>query len=200
MSRRTRHHSSRTVVVNDELLRAAWDNTKTVKQNFQALGLAEEVNRDISSPAVRKKMMQWMEHKQATSQEVEQIRAEAKKRAEAENAIDMTPVDLGEEAIFGQLNAIFATDSNKASTKEDCDSEQAEVKLIDILQEAAASNSSSSEQNKQKKLRPLTEDEREVMSKLTKKHGNDCVAMAKDIKLNVMQYTPKQLESLLKRF
>jgi nucleolar protein 16 len=184
-TRRTRHHSSHTINVSDPLIRAAWDKGKTVRQNFEAMGLAEDVNRTIASSGMRKKMMAWQETRSALKEEIAQHRLEAKKRAEEANVLDMTPVDFGEDAIFGQLNSIFGEYSSEGA-------EAGELKLIDLLEQ-------NQQQPSLKKERPLGAEERELMKKLTGKHGSDFLAMARDLKLNVLQHTPKQLESLYKR-
>lgn len=187
--RRSRNSSLRpNLNISDPLIKAAWDPSKTVKQNFSALGLAEDVNRTIGSSAMRKKMMAWQQEKTAAVEEIERVRGEAKKRAEEAGVLDMTPVDFGEEAIFGSLNDIFQSVS--------ADSEEAtkEAKLIDFIEQE-----SKQAPVKEKKGRPLSADERELIGKLCAKHGSDFVAMAKDLKMNVMQLTPKQLESLYLR-
>lgn len=183
--RRSRNSSLRpNLNISDPLIKAAWDPSKTVKQNFSALGLAEDVNRTIGSSAMRKKMMAWQQEKTAAVEEIERFRGEAKKRAEEAGVLDMTPVDFGEEAIFGSLNAIFGEN----------ESEREEAKLIDFIEQE-----SKQAPVKEKKGRPLSADERELIGKLCAKHGSDFVAMAKDLKVNVMQLTPKQLESLYLR-
>lgn len=191
-ARKSRAFNPRRLEIADPTIRAAWDPTLTVKQNFAALGLAADVNSDVGSAKMRHRVLDWQAKRAKVMEAIAEQKRQAKEAAEAAGVLDMTPMDLGEEEIFGELNKLFATEQQQEEANE-----EGEEKLISVLERVAAEEASA--RKSAPKKRPLNEDETNYMQALVKKHGSNFVAMAKDLKLNNLQYTPKQLEALYER-
>lgn len=192
-ARKSRAFNPRRLLISDPTIRAAWDPTLTVKQNFAALGLAADVNADVGSARMRHKVLDWQAKRAVVLEAIAEQKRQAREAAEAAGVLDMTPMDLGEEEIFGELNKLFATEQ----ATEEQDGEEDGEKLISVLERVAAEEQAV--RKSAPKKRPLSEDEQNYMQALVQKHGSNFVAMAKDLKLNNLQYTPKQLEALYER-
>lgn len=182
VSRKSRTVNTRRIVINEPTIQAAWDSTKTVQENFKSIGLANKLNSDIGSSQMRRKVLAWDAQREKVLEEVSEIKGKASEKAAKEGLLDMTPLDLGEEAIFGQLNEIFESSESTDST--------AVVQELELKSAAAAAQV-------KKVVKKLSEEDTEYIEALIKKHGNNTVAMARDIKLNYNQHTPKKLENLL---
>lgn len=183
VSRKSRTVNTRRIVINEPTIQAAWDSTKTVQENFKSIGLANKLNSDIGSSKMRRKVLAWDAQREKVLEEISEIKGKASEKAEKEGLLDMTPLDLGEEAIFGQLNEIF-------ESSESTDSSTAVVLELELKSAAAAALV-------KKAVKKLSEEDTGYIEALIEKHGDNTVAMARDIKLNYNQHTPKKLENLL---
>lgn len=175
-SRRIRGPNLRKLKINEATIQAAWDPKKTPRENFRLIGLADKLNDDIGSAALRRKVLSWQADRATILDDVQELKNESMSKAEMDGVVDMTPLDLGEGEIFGQLNALFETERQESS-------------VVKALEEKASVPT-------MKRVRLLTEDELEYMQRLVAKHGDNTVAMARDLRLNVMQHTPKKLEQM----
>lgn len=181
VSRKARSVNLRRIVINEPTIQAAWDSTKTVQENFKSIGLANKLNNDIGSSQMRRNILSWNSNREKVLEDISEIKAKAAEKAAQEGVLDMTPLDLGEEAIFGQLNSIFeSTETNECPV----------VKALESKSLAATENS-------KKAVKKLGEDDIEYIQALISKHGKNTVAMARDIKLNYNQHTPKKLENMI---
>ena len=181
VSRKARSVNLRRILINEPTIQAAWDSTKTVQENFKSIGLANKLNNDIGSSQMRRSVLAWNSEREKVLEEISEIKAQAAEKAAKEGVLDMTPLDLGEEAIFGQLNTIFAsTESNESPV----------VKALESKALSAAADT-------KKAVKKLSDDDVEYIESLIKKHGKNTIAMARDIKLNYNQHTPKKLENML---
>lgn len=181
VSRKARSVNLRRIVINEPTIQAAWDSKKTVQENFKTIGLANKLNGDIGSSQMRRNVLAWNSDREKILEEISEIKAKAAEKAAQEGVLDMTPLDLGEEAIFGQLNSIFESAESK---------ESAIVKELESKSLSAASNA-------KKSAKKLSEDDIEYIEALLEKHGKNTAAMARDIKLNYNQHTPKKLENMI---
>lgn len=182
VKRKSRTVNTRRIVINEPTIQAAWDSTKTVQENFKSIGLANKLNSDIGSSQMRRKVLAWDAQREKVLEEISEIKGKASEKAEKEGLLDMTPLDLGEEAIFGQLNEIFESSDSTDSTA--------------VVQELESKSAAAAAQVK-KAVKKLNEEDTEYIEALIKKHGSNTTAMARDIKLNYNQHTPKKLENLL---
>jgi nucleolar protein 16 len=181
VSRKARSVNLRRIVINEPTIQAAWDSTKTVQENFKTIGLVNKLNNDIGSSQMRRNVLAWNSNREKVLEDISEIKAQAAEKAANEGVLDMTPLDLGEEAIFGQLNTIFeSTESTESSV----------VKALE-------SKSSSAAVNTRKAVKKLGQDDTEYIEALMKKHGKNTTAMARDIKLNYNQHTPNKLENMI---
>jgi nucleolar protein 16 len=181
VSRKARSVNLRRIVINEPTIQAAWDSTKTVQENFKTIGLVNKLNNDIGSSQMRRNVLAWNSNREKVLEDISEIKAQAAEKAAKEGVLDMTPLDLGEEAIFGQLNTIFeSTESTESSV----------VKALE-------SKSSSAAVNTKKAVKKLGQDDTEYIEALMKKHGKNTTAMARDIKLNYNQHTPNKLENMI---
>lgn len=181
VSRKARSVNLRRIVINEPTIQAAWDSTKTVQENFKTIGLANKLNNDVGSSQMRRNVLAWNCNREKVLEDISEIKAKAAEKAEKEGVLDMTPLDLGEEAIFGQLNSIFeSTEATESSVVKDLESK-----------------SLSTVANAKKPVKKLGEDDIEYIEALMKKYGKNTVAMARDIKLNYNQHTPKKLENMI---
>lgn len=181
VSRKARSVNLRRIVINEPTIQAAWDSTKTVQENFKTIGLVNKLNNDIGSSQMRRNVLAWNSNREKVLEDISEIKAQAAEEAAKEGVLDMTPLDLGEEAIFGQLNTIFeSTESTESSV----------VKALE-------SKSSSAAVNTKKAVKKLGQDDTEYIEALMKKHGKNTTAMARDIKLNYNQHTPNKLENMI---
>ena len=180
VSRKSKSVNLRRVVINEPTIQAAWDSTKTVQENFKSIGLANKLNGDIGSSQMRRKVLAWDAKREKTLEEITEIKGKAAEQAEREGVLDMTPLDLGEETIFGQLNEIFESSESSDS----------------LVVQALESKSATAASQIKKSTKKLSEEDAEYIEALIKKHGNDTIAMARDIKLNYNQHTPKKLENM----
>ena len=189
VARKSRTVNLRRIVINEPTIQAAWDSTKTVQENFKTIGLASKLNGDIGSSHVRRKVLQWSGERERVLDEICGVREAAAEKAKSEGVLDMTPLDLGEEAIFGQLNAIFESTSDTPPSP------------TTVVQELESKSTASALLSKSKKLssfKRLSEDDVEYIENLIKKYGEAAsVLMARDLKLNYNQHTPKKLESMI---
>lgn len=181
VSRKPKTVNLRRIVINEPTIQAAWDSTKTVQENFKSIGLTNKLNSDIGSSQTRRKVLAWDAQREKVLEEISEIKGKAAEQAAKEGVLDMTPLDLGEEAIFGQLNEIF---------------ESAESNDSPVVQ-ALESKSAAAAAQVKKATKKLNEEDTEYIEALIKKHGNNTIAMARDIKLNYNQHTPKKLENML---
>ena len=180
VSRKSRSVNLRRIVINEPTIQAAWDSTKTVHENFKSIGLANKLNGDIGSSQMRRKVLAWDAKRESVLEGIAEIKGRAAEQAEREGVLDMTPLDLGEEDIFGQLNTIFESTESTTSV----------VKTLESKAAAAASQT-------KKSVKKLNEDEVEYIEALIHKHGKNTTSMARDIKLNYNQHTPRKLEKLI---
>lgn len=183
VSRKARSVNLRRIVINEPTIQAAWDSTKTVQENFKTIGLANKLNNDIGSSQMRRNVLAWNSNREKVLDDISEIKAQAAEKAAKEGVLDMTPLDLGEEAIFGQLNTIF-------ESTESTSTESPVVKALESKSALAAANV-------KKSVKKLSEDDVEYIEALMKKHGKNTMAMARDIKLNYNQHTPKKLENMI---
>ena len=181
VSRKPKTVNLRRIVINEPTIQAAWDSTKTVQENFKSIGLTNKLNSDIGSSQTRRKVLAWDAQREKVLEEISEIKGKAAEQAAKEGVLDMTPLDLGEEAIFGQLNEIF---------------ESAESNDSPVVQ-ALESKSAAAAAQVKKATKKLNEEDTEYIEALIKKHGNNTISMARDIKLNYNQHTPKKLENML---
>lgn len=180
ITRKPRKVNLRRLVINEPTIQAAWDSTKTVQENFKTIGLKNTLNDDIGSAKLRRSVLDWNAHREKVLEGVAEIRRRAAGEAEGRGVVDMTPLDLGEEAIFGHLNALF-----NESTEES-----------HVVKELESKSSHSTTTSKS--VKKLTEDDVEYIEGLIAKYGKMNVsAMARDIKLNYNQLTPKKLEKMI---
>lgn len=183
VSRKARSVNLRRIVINEPTIQAAWDSTKTVQENFKTIGLANKLNNDIGSSQMRRNVLAWNSNREKVLDDISEIKAQAAEKAAKEGVLDMTPLDLGEEAIFGQLNTIF-------ESTESTSTESPVVKALESKATLAAANV-------KKSVKKLSEDDVEYIEALMKKHGKNTIAMARDIKLNYNQHTPNKLENMI---
>jgi nucleolar protein 16 len=181
VSRKARSVNLRRIVINEPTIQAAWDSTKTVQENFKTIGLVNKLNNDIGSSQMRRNVLAWNSNREKVLEDISEIKAQAAEKAAKEGVLDMTPLDLGEEAIFGQLNTIFES------------TESTEYSVVRALE----SKSSSAAVNTKKAVKKLGQDDTEYIEALMKKHGKNTTAMARDIKLNYNQHTPNKLENMI---
>lgn len=181
VTRKARTVNTRRLVINEPTIQAAWDSTKTVQENFKSIGLVNKLNNDIGSSKMRQNVLAWSAKREKVLEGVAEVKGLAAEKAEREGVLDMTPLDLGEEAIFGQLNSIFeSTESNDSA-------------VVQAL-ETKASNAAA---QPKKAFKKLSEDDVEYIEALLEKHGDNTLAMARDIKLNYNQHTPKKLDNMI---
>lgn len=186
-SRKPRSVNLRRIVINEPTIQAAWDSTKTVQENYKKIGLSNKLNVDVGSAQMRRKVLAWDCIREKELEKVSEIKSAAAEKAEREGVVDMTPLDLGEEAIFGQLNAIFesTTEASEVSS---------------VVQELEDRVSVASTQVK-KKNKKLSEEDIEYVEMLIQKHGSsNTLTLARDIKLNYNQHTPKKLENMIELY
>lgn len=182
VSRKARTVNTRRIVINEPTIQAAWDSTKTVHENFKSIGLVNKLNTDIGSSKMRNNVLAWSAKREKVLEGVAEIKGKAAEKAEREGVLDMTPLDLGEEAIFGELNSIFeSSESNQSS-------------VVQALENKASTTAAS---QPKKSLKKLSEDDVEYIEALISKYGDNFLAMARDIKLNYNQHTPKKLENMI---
>lgn len=181
VSRKARSVNLRRIIINEPTIQAAWDSTKTVQENFKTIGLVNKLNNDVGSSQMRRNVLAWNSNREKVLEDISEIKAQAAEKAAKEGVLDMTPLDLGEEAIFGQLNTIFeSSESNESSV----------VKALESKSLYASANT-------KKYVKKLGDDDIEYIEALMKKHGKNTLVMARDIKLNYNQHTPKKLENMI---
>lgn len=190
VARKARTVNLRRIVINEPTIQAAWDSTKTVQENFKTIGLASKLNGDIGSSHVRRKVLQWSGERERVLDEICGVREVAAEKAKIEGVLDMTPLDLGEEAIFGQLNAIFESTSTS-------DVPSSPTSVVKELESKSAASALLSKSKKSSSFKRLSEDDVEYIERLIKKYGEASVMMARDLKLNYNQHTPKKLENMM---
>ena len=188
VARKARSVNLRRIVINEPTIQAAWDSTKTVQENFKTIGLASKLNGDIGSSQMRRKVSKWSGERERALEVICEVREVAKGKAEREGVLDMTPLDLGEEAIFGQLNAIY--------DKNDTDTPISPTSVVKELQSKSTAALLSSSKSK-KSFKRLSEDDVEYIEALIKKYDESFVLMARDLKLNYNQHTPGKLENMM---
>ena len=182
VSRKAHTVNLRRIVINEPTIQAAWDSTKTVQENFKSIGLVNKLNNDVGSSQMRRNVLAWNCNREKVLEDISEIKAQAAEKAAKEGVLDMTPLDLGEEAIFGQLNAIFESTESTESYS---------------VVKALESKSLSATANTKKSVKKLSDDDIEYIEALMKKHGKNTMVMARDIKLNYNQHTPKRLENMI---
>lgn len=181
VSRKSRSVNLRRIIINEPTIQAAWDSTKTVQENFKSIGLANRLNDDIGSAQMRRKVLAWDAKREKILEATAEIKGKAAEQADKEGVLDMTPLDLGEEEIFGQLNTIFESTESSSSS------------VVQTLESKAAAAAAQTK----KSVKKLNEDDTEYIEALIQKYGNNTIAMARDIKLNYNQHTPKKLENMI---
>lgn len=184
VSRKSRSVNLRNIVISEPTIQAAWDSTKTVQENFKNIGLASKLNNDIGSSQMRHKVTAWNAKREKVLEGIVEIKGKAAEVAEKDGVLDMTPLDLGEEEIFGQLNTIFESTSSESTV----------VQALELKAAAAAAQA-------KKSVKKLGEDDVEYIKALIIKYGKEnTLAMARDLKLNYNQHTPKKLENMIEIF
>jgi len=184
VSRRTRSSNTHSLKVGSALIQKSWNNNNTVKDNYENIGLAVRVNENVGSRKLLRRVQAWRQLREQVMTTVNEQRSAAELKAAEEGSLAMLPMDLGEDEIFGHLNALFQKEDSATDAP----------KPVVAALEAMAENSGA------KGVRPLSPDHVEYIAKLHSQYGKDFIRMARDIKLNFMQMTPRQLERMLNKF
>jgi hypothetical protein len=180
-TRRSRGTNLRNLKITEPLLQDSWDSTRTVKENYESIGLAVSVNKDVGSRRVTKDMQAWKARRDEAFAAVAKERAAAEEAAARTGTLAMVPLDQGEEAVFAELNGIFDVSTNTSKP------------VIAQLEKLANEETA-------KEVRFLNEDDTEYIANLRAHHGANVVKMARDLRLNYLQKTPRQLERMLETF
>lgn len=182
-SRRSRGSNLRNLNLGSSVIKECWKPENTVKENYEQIGLAIRVNEDVGSRKLLRRVQAWDKYRDQVLTTVAEQRQAAELKASEEGTLCMLPMDLGEEEIFSELNAVFQRDEKATEPT-------AAVAALEAL----------ANEPKLKGVRPLNSDDTEYISMLHDKYGKDCIRMARDIKLNNLQKTPAQLQRMLNTF
>jgi nucleolar protein 16 len=161
-----------------------WDPSKTVTQNFERVGLVARVNSDLAGKGVEKRIEAWQGKRMKTVM------------AKVENGVD-NPMEIMEaDEMFEQMETLFQDSGDGASHDDNDAVEDEEEEEVGIKRKVVEELERRAKQTSSKSTPKLSEQQQSYMKRLTSKHGNDYKKMAMDIKLNPMQYTPRQLEKM----
>ena len=181
-------------IVYDPTVSQYWDPTKTVTQNFERVGLVARVNSDLAGKGVEKRIESWQGKRMGLVM------------AKVEDGVD-NPMEIMEaDEMFEQMETLFQASACEESQDDSEDEDEGEggikrkvVEGIDLYISHPLNLVELELRSKQgcsKSAPKLSEQQQNYMKRLTGKYGNDFKRMAMDIKLNAMQYTPRQLEKM----
>lgn len=170
----SRRANSRSVVKNtvayDQTVSKVWDSSRTISQNFGAVGLVNKVNADLGGSQVRQKLEAWQAGR------FDKMLEKAAEQAEVDPFLK--PMH-DETEIFEELEALFQESTAAGGSVV----AELEARSRKVVPKAAPR---------------LSEFERQYMEKLTQKHGCNYSKMAMDHRTNDRQLTVKEIERLAK--
>ncbi|KAI7861625.1 ribosome biogenesis protein Nop16 [Spinellus fusiger] len=193
-TRRTANkHAKRVVIKGNQIIKANWNKTETISQNYKRLGLLTSINGSSGG-----REMRYPPTKPTTSTKEGEEENELKELEEADVERLKKTLKPGEGLIQrdddGNVIRVIVGEkkTHNEILEEEVEAVEAKTDVVRALEQQAA--------NEFIKPRHQTEYEMDWVEKLIDKHGEDYEAMFWDKKLNVYQQTANQLRKKCQKY
>ena len=211
ISKARRKPKSKKRILNNAIIAANWDKTQTLSQNYRRLGLTAKLNK--TTGGVEKTAEDLREDDEDDRLKIHALKAKSdglKSIAEARIVRDpesgriLQVLDDGAEKENPLGDPLNDLDSDEESEQEGLFNQHGAAQTHMLASKPKTAVVGELEQQASrpaaKYKRKQTDGEREFISELVTKYGNDYAAMARDIKINYMQRSEGDLKKRIKKW